>query len=106
MATTQKTAVSAAEAGEYIRRALVEGKLNMKTATTDLGWAFPRIRSRAKTICKKMNGTFEKESRGIYYFQPREEKVGSGDQPAISTEEAAYTDKQIEEAILNADTKE
>jgi len=70
MDTTTKYVATAIEAVEFIQNALVGGELNMKTATEALGWSFPRIRSKAKTIAKKLNGTIAKKSRGIYLLEP------------------------------------
>jgi len=110
MTTNQEKGASVAEAVEYIRSALINGKLNMKEATTELGWTFPRVRSRAKTICKKMKGTFEKESRGVYIFQPGDEATIIPVQSTVSPEKPlegrTYTDAEIEKAILGIDTKE
>jgi hypothetical protein len=66
-ATTKKIA-TADEAITYIKNALLTGELNMKDAVDTLGWSFPRIRSKAKTISKKLGGTFTKKSRSIYYI--------------------------------------
>jgi hypothetical protein len=63
-----KVVATKEQATEYIESALVNGTLEMKAACKELGWSFPRIRSRAQTICKKMGGTFEKTSRGVYYL--------------------------------------
>ena len=68
-----KTAVVVATpevATKYITNALVNGKLHMKAACKELGWSFPRIRSRALTIAKKMKCTFMKTSRGVYILGP------------------------------------
>jgi len=67
--TTTKTVASVEDATNYIKNTLVTGELNMKEATKALGWSFPRIRSRAKTICKKLDGVFTKKSRGIYFLE-------------------------------------
>ena len=60
------------QAIKYIRDKLINDKLIMADATETLGWSFPRIRSRAHTICKKLNGTFTKVERGVYILQPNE----------------------------------
>ena len=54
----------------YIKSQLIESILVMKDAKKITGWTFPRIRSRAITICKNLKGTFEKVERGVYMFQP------------------------------------
>jgi len=54
----------------YITNALTTGELVMKTACDDLGWSFPRVRSRAQTIAKKLNGIFKKSARGVYFLEP------------------------------------
>jgi len=69
MDTITKHIATPAEAVEFIQNALVGGELNMKTATEALGWSFPRIRSKAKTIAKKLNGVMIKKSRGIYFLE-------------------------------------
>ena len=69
MSNTQ-TVASKTDAIKYITEKLTTSKLVMADATRDLGWTFPRIRSRAKTICKKLNGSFVAESRGVYVFVP------------------------------------
>lgn len=60
---------------EYITSALTDGKLLMKDACKELGWSFPRIRSRALTVAKKLNSTFTKVSRGVYILEPLETAV-------------------------------
>jgi len=57
-----------AEGVEYIKEQLINGKLIMADATEKTGWSFPRIRSRAITICKKLGGSFVKENRGVYIY--------------------------------------
>lgn len=72
-ATTTATTIVAADAttvATYIQERLTTSTLSMKEAVTTLGWSFPRIRSKAKTIAKKMNGTLVKKARGEYAFQP------------------------------------
>jgi len=59
----------------YIQDCLVNGKLVMTLAVEETGWSFPRVRSRAITICKRLGGVFEKESRGVYIFSNIKEPV-------------------------------
>lgn len=63
-------AVAVDVATEYIRDQLINDKLIMADATEKLGWSFPRIRSRALTICKTLKGTFVRLERGVYMFEP------------------------------------
>lgn len=65
-----KVAADAATVNTYIQDKLVNGTLSMKEAVNELNWSFPRIRSKAKTIAKKLNGTLVKKARGEYSFQP------------------------------------
>jgi len=67
-----KEPVSVTEALSYIKDKLVNGRLVMQEATEALGWSFPRIRSRAKTVCKKLNGKFVSVERGVYILEPRD----------------------------------
>lgn len=63
--------VAKAEYGvKYITDALINEKLQMATACKELGWSFPRIRSRALTVAKKMNCAIVKVSRGVYILEP------------------------------------
>lgn len=66
-----KEPASVLEAVSYIRERLLNSKLIMAEATEELGWSFPRIRSRAKTICKKLNGKFVSTERGVYIIEPQ-----------------------------------
>jgi hypothetical protein len=64
--STNPVPASAKDAVEYITNALVNDKLSMNAACKDLGWSFPRIRSRALTIAKGMQSVLTKVERGIY----------------------------------------
>jgi len=55
---------------DYITNALTTGTLVMKTACKELGWSFPRIRSRALTIAKRANCTLKAVTRGVYILEP------------------------------------
>ena len=66
----QKSPATVEKAIEYITDALTNGELHMKEACKELGWSFPRIRSRSLTIAKKLNCTFMKASRGVYVLDP------------------------------------
>ncbi len=63
---------SVTEAVSYIKDCLINGKLVMAEATAKLKWSFPRIRSRGRTICKKLNGKFVSTERGVYILEPQE----------------------------------
>ena len=66
-------AVATAEyAIEYITNALTNEELRMKNACKKLGWSFPRIRSRALTIAKRLNCAIVKTSKGVYILEPLE----------------------------------
>lgn len=72
----------------YITNALVNGELHMKAACKELGWSFPRIRSRALTIAKKMKCSFIKTSRGVYVLEPLKQAISiSGPSTEIKTTE-------------------
>jgi len=53
-----------------LRELLIHDKLIMAELVIETGWSFPRLRSRAKTICKSLNGSLCKLERGVYYFEP------------------------------------
>lgn len=80
---------------EYITSALTDGKLLMKDACKDLGWSFPRIRSRALTVAKKLNSTFTKVSRGVYILEPLETAVS--ETPEITDENSTTSDSVVVE---------
>jgi len=61
---------TAKQAVEYIENALTNGELHMKETCKELGWSFPRVRSRSLTIAKKLNSTLTKRARGVYYLEP------------------------------------
>lgn len=69
---SNKEPVSVAEAVSYIKDRLINDKLIMAEATEKLSWSFPRIRSRARTICKKLNGKFVSVERGVYILEPQD----------------------------------
>ena len=79
----------------YITNALVNGELHMKTACKELGWSFPRIRSRALTIAKKMKCTFMKTSRGVYILEPLEQAVSIGGPPPVEDSNPITSDSNI-----------
>ena len=64
-----KVVADAAAVNAYIQEKLTTSTLVMKDAVTTLNWSFPRIRSKAKTIAKKLNGTLVKKTRGEYALQ-------------------------------------
>ena len=70
-----KTPADKAAVDTYIQDKLVNGTLVMKDAVSELNWSFPRIRSKAKTIAKKLDGTLVKKARGEYSFQPNPTKT-------------------------------
>lgn len=90
-------------AEKYIQDTLLNGKLEMKDACNTLNWSFPRVRSKAMTICKKLGGEFVKESRGVYYLQTNVTPVASskdssdGDDSAVTNP----TPEEIEKAVLD-----
>lgn len=87
---------------EYITNALTDSKLYMKEACKELGWSFPRIRSRALTIAKKMNCTFTKVTRGEYILTPINDTTETpAETPveAINTEPSLDPD-EVERALL------
>ena len=99
-ANVSKTSVVATteQAVEYITNVLVNGELHMKAACKELGWSFPRIRSRALTIAKKMKCTFMKTSRGVYILEPLKQAVSiGGPPPEIKTTEDPG-------AVINSDS--
>ena len=61
---------AAAQAIKLITDQLTNGELHMKSTCKELGWSFPRIRSRALTLAKKMNCTLVKVTRGVYILDP------------------------------------
>jgi len=67
--TTSKKIATKEEAVEYIKTALISGELNMRDAVQTLGWSFPRIRSKARTIAKTLNGILTKKARSIYFVE-------------------------------------
>ena len=105
-ANVSKTPVVATteHAVEYITNALVNGELHMKAACKELGWSFPRIRSRALTIAKKMKCTFTKTSRGVYILEPLEPVAPEvEDSTSITSDslvaDAATGDNNVEVAL-------
>lgn len=68
--STPATVATTDQAVEYITNALTNGELHMKEACKELGWSFPRIRSRSLTIAKKMKCVFTKVNRGVYILEP------------------------------------
>jgi hypothetical protein len=74
------------QAIEYIKNALTTGELHMKDACKTLGWSYPRIRSRALTIAKKLNSTLTKRTRGVYYLEPHTAKDSVPPKPTDTTE--------------------
>lgn len=67
---SDQTSYTAKQAVAYIENALTNGELHMKETCKELGWSFPRVRSRARTIAKKLNSTLTKRARGMYYLEP------------------------------------
>ena len=67
---SDQTSYTAKQAVEYIENALTNGELHMKETCKELGWSFPRTRSRMLTIAKKLNSTLTKRARGVYYLEP------------------------------------
>jgi len=107
--TNNQSVATKEQAEEYIRNALINGKLEMKQACKDLGWSFPRIRSKAKTISKKLGGTFTKDVRGVYFLD-----TGTNTQPSTSSTiessaeitEDNTTDNIVEDTIDNPTAEE
>lgn len=54
------------QAIEYILYYLDKGGVNMQQAVKDLGWSFPRIRSRILTICNANGSARVSLKRGVY----------------------------------------
>ena len=81
----------------------------MKDACKKLGWSFPRIRSRALTIAKKLNCTFKKTSRGVYVLEPINSEIPTAkdttDKSSTETVESAAVVKD-DEHTLDADEVE
>jgi len=71
ISTSTTIVATPTEVVEYLQSKLTTSTLIMKEAVATLGWSFPRIRSKAKTIARKMNGELVKKSRGEYAFQPK-----------------------------------
>lgn len=67
---SDQTSYTAKQAVEYIENALTNGELHMKETCKELGWSFPRVRSRALTIAGKLDSTLTKRVRGVYYLEP------------------------------------
>ena len=80
---TSAVVATTEQAVEYITNALTNGELYMKAACKELGWSFPRIRSRALTIAKKMKCTFTKTSRGVYILEPFETSTSVEDSTGV-----------------------
>ena len=89
---------------EYISNALTHGELRMKEACKELGWSFPRIRSRALTIAKKLNSTIVKTSRGVYVLEPITETVET---PAEATENPTTADSAVvtSDSVISEDAE-
>ena len=96
---------------EYITNALLHGKMHMKEACKELGWSFPRIRSRALTIAKKMNCVFTKTTRGVYILEPigapvSEETIENpavavtSDSTLVDNDEPTLDSAEVEAALL------
>ncbi len=101
MSTQTKSAVTKEKAEEYIQTALINGKLEMKQACEELGWSFPRIRSKAMTICKKLGGEFVKESRGVYFLRTNQaEQPETGNEITEDSAEDIPTAEEVEAAIM------
>jgi len=108
--STQTATKEVAE--KYIQDALVNGKLEMKAAVKELGWSFPRIRSKAKTLAKKLNGVLTKDTKGIYFLKtdivkevpvasvPEEPSAEETPAEETSTETPQYTAEQVEAAVM------
>lgn len=84
---------------EYIQNALTSGELNMKEACKTTGWSFPRVRSRALTIAKKLNSTLTKRTRGVYYLKPNE--VLNNTPPTESTNTTETTENIASDAAID-----
>jgi len=105
MSTQPKNVVATKEiAEEYIRTTLINSKLEMKQACEELGWSFPRIRSKAATICKKLGGKFVKESRGVYFLQTDQnvQNPESRDVPGMieNSTKSPLTAEAVEAAVM------
>lgn len=87
----QKVA-TAEEAVAYIRDHLLTGKLVMAEASKQLGWTFPRIRSRAKTICRALGGEFTKEMRGVYFCKNNSDSAPTSPEITIAETEKILMD--------------
>lgn len=60
--------LTGAEVAKAIQEALLHGELSMKTIVEQSGWTYPRVRSKARTVAKKLGGSLEKRSRGVYAY--------------------------------------
>ena len=101
MSEAKKVATSQ-EAANYIETALISGHLVMKDACKELGWSFPRTRSKAQTICKKLGGTFIKKERGVYYLNPNDSTPKEIQTPEETITTAAVVDPPDEQEIAPA----
>jgi len=112
--------MSPTEGVEYIRDQLVNGELIMADATEKTGWSFPRVRSRAITVCKRLGGKLEKKERGVYVYESVTECMPVGDitpptkddsddentQEQLSDEELTARINAAEEALLDSPPSE
>lgn len=62
--------MSRIDGATFIQEKLISGKMIMKEVCKETGWSFPRVRSCAKTICKRLGCIYVRESVGVYYADP------------------------------------
>lgn len=102
-----RTVATPEMAVEYITNALANGELHMKEACKELGWSFPRIRSRAHTIARKMKCAFMKTSRGVYILEPLETPTSVEDSAEVVSDTSIEGGtKDDDEYTLDADEVE
>lgn len=95
--STQSNTATKDVAEKYIQDALVNSKLKMKKAVQELGWSFPRIRSKAKTIAKKLNGVLTKDTKGVYFLKTDDVKAAAViDAPVVETPETVTVETPVE----------
>ena len=92
-----QTSYTAKQAVEYIENTLTNGELHTKETCKELGWSFPRVRSRMLTIAKKLDSTLTKRARGVYYLEPH-----TTPEPADITEAADI----VSDAVVDAPQEE